>query len=54
MRWIAAALCSYEVAAVTTRRMPTLTQLCRRHPWLAPVLIGSLTVHLYRHPGGIR
>ena len=50
MKWAAAALCSYEVAAITTGRVPTLTRLSREHRWLGPVLVITLAVHLYRQP----
>jgi hypothetical protein len=50
VKWLAAGLCSYEVAAVTTGRAPTLTALSARHRWLGPVLVGGLAVHLWRAP----
>jgi hypothetical protein len=51
MRWLVAATCAYEVASITSGRTPTVTALCRRRRWLAPVIIGALTVHLYQpHP----
>lgn len=49
-KWIAAGLCGFEVLAITTRRVPTLTELSSRHRWLAPMLVGALAVHLYRAP----
>lgn len=54
MRWATALLCSYEVAAIATGRVPTLTQVCGRRRWLGPVLVGALAVHLYRQPGRTR
>lgn len=50
MKWIAAGLCGYEVAAITTGRIPTLTRLSAEHPWLGPLLVLSLAVHLARQP----
>jgi hypothetical protein len=43
-----ACLCLYEVGAITTGRVPTITAVCRRWPVLKVVLLGSLAVHLYR------
>lgn len=51
MKWAAAALCGYEVAAITSGRVPILTRLSRRHPWLGPALVVALAVHLYQQPG---
>lgn len=48
MKWAAAGLCGYETAAICTRRVPTLTTLSRRHPWLGPLLVVALAVHLHR------
>ena len=50
-RWIVIGGCSYELAALTTGRTPTLTMLCRTRPWLRVALVGSLAVHLYRARG---
>ena len=44
----AAGLCGFEVVAITTGRVPTLTQLSARNRWLGPVLVVALAVHLYR------
>jgi hypothetical protein len=48
VKWAAAGLCGYETAAICSGRVPTLTMLCRRYQWLAPLLVGALAVHLYR------
>jgi hypothetical protein len=48
VKWVAAGLCAYEVGAIATGRVPTLTQLSARNRWLGPVLVGALAVHLYR------
>jgi hypothetical protein len=48
MRWVAFGISVYEAGAVATGRVPTLTQLSARHRWLAPVLVSTLAVHLYR------
>ena len=47
MKWLVAGGCSWEAAAITTRRIPTLTELSRRYPGLKPLLLASLAVHLY-------
>jgi hypothetical protein len=44
----AASLCAYEVGAITTGKVPTITNLCGRHRWLAPALVVALAVHLAR------
>jgi hypothetical protein len=49
-RWVAAGICAYEAAAITTGRIPTVTQVCTRCRWLGPVLVTVLAVHLYRQP----
>lgn len=40
-------LCAYEVAAITTGRLPTVTALCRRFRWMEAALIGLLLTHLH-------
>ena len=50
MKWGVVAACSYEVAAITTGRAPTITMLCGRYRWLAPAVLAVLAVHLYRQP----
>lgn len=42
---IVAALCAYEVAAITTSRVPTITALHRRWPAVGAVLVGALALH---------
>ena len=50
MKWVAAGLCGYELAAITTGRVPTLTALSGRYRLLGPVLVIALGVHLHRQP----
>jgi hypothetical protein len=50
LRWAVAAVCAYEVAAITTTRTPTVSALCHRRRWLAPVILGGLGVHLIVKP----
>jgi hypothetical protein len=41
------ALCAYEAVAVTSRRVPTVSMLCRRHRWAEAVLLAILLAHLH-------
>jgi len=41
------ALCAYEAAAVTTRRVPTISALCRGNRWVEAGLLGFLLLHLH-------
>jgi hypothetical protein len=50
LKVIAGTLCAYELGALATGRYPTLTQVCARHRWAAPFLVGALAVHLARQP----
>lgn len=50
MKWAVAALCAYEVAAITTGRVPTITSLCERYPDLSKVMAAGLAMHLNDHP----
>jgi hypothetical protein len=48
LRHIVACLCAYEVAAILSGRIPTLTALDRRSRHvLAPVLVGGLAAHFW-------
>lgn len=40
-------LCSYEVVAITTRRVPTLTQLQHRYKVVGPAILVGLALHFY-------
>lgn len=48
-RHVVFTLCAYECVALATQKCPTLSKLSHRHRWLAPMLVGGLTVHLYRY-----
>lgn len=50
LKWGVAAVCAYEVAAITTDTCPTVSHLCHRKRWLAPVILGGLAVHLLIRP----
>ncbi len=47
LRLAVATLCTFEVVAITTRRLPTLSQLTRRHPGIGIVLLAGLAAHFY-------
>ena len=44
---VVTALCAWEVAAITTGRVPTITTLNRRHPVVGVVLVGALALHFW-------
>lgn len=48
LRNLVAGLCGYEVVAIVSGKLPTLTALDRKY-WhlLSPVIIGGLMVHFY-------
>lgn len=48
MRPLVAAACSYEVIAITSRRTPTVSRICRQHHWLAPLVLIALAIDLYQ------
>lgn len=47
-RSLVVGLCQYEVTAIVTGKLPTLTKLSRKHRWLPVLLVGGLAGHLYR------
>lgn len=40
-------LCAWEVVAITTGRVPTITTLNRRWPAVGVVLVGALALHFW-------
>lgn len=44
---VVAALCAWEVAAICTGRVPTITALNRRHPAIGVALVGALALHFW-------
>lgn len=44
---LVATLCAYEVAAITTSVVPTITALHRRWPVVGAVLVGALAIHFW-------
>jgi hypothetical protein len=46
---VVAVVCGYELVALYSGgKIPTLSRLSCRYRWLGPVLVGGLTLHLYR------
>lgn len=43
-------LCCYEVGAIISGRIPTITALHRRWPVIGVVLVGALVVHFLPTP----
>ncbi len=41
-------LCSYEVVAITTHRVPTLTHLHEKYKIIGPVILAGLAFHFYQ------
>jgi hypothetical protein len=44
-KWVTVGLCLYEVAAILTGRIPTITRLSRRHPWVGALLTAVIGFH---------
>jgi cytochrome b len=53
-KWLVVGICCYEITSITSGKMPPITTICERHPWLAPVTIGALALHLYWRPANPR
>jgi len=49
LKWLVAGLCTFEVIAITTGRVPTITKLCERFPELRRVMVTGLAMHLNDH-----
>lgn len=47
---LVAALCAYEVAAIASGRVPTITALNHRWPLVGALLVGSLAIHFWTPP----
>jgi hypothetical protein len=50
MRYPLAAVCSYELVALLTHKIPTVTALCAKQPWVAPLASAVLFWHLAATP----
>ncbi len=46
LRYPVAVLCAYEVFAIMTNKVPTISAICWKQKILIPVLLGGLAVHL--------
>ena len=46
LRYPVAILCAYEVLAIMTNRVPTISKICVKQKILIPVLLGGLALHL--------
>lgn len=47
LRAVVGTACAYEVLALTTRQVPTLSAMCRRHRWFEALLLGGLVSHFH-------
>lgn len=45
LRGVVATACAWEVVAITTRKVPTVSRISRRHPWFAAAVTGVLVWH---------
>ena len=49
-KWGVALACAFEVFSIATGKTPTISDLCGRHPWLAPAVVVALAAHLAAQP----
>jgi hypothetical protein len=47
LRAAVAAGCAYEVFALASGRVPTISRLCRRHRSVEVLVLGVLIIHLH-------
>jgi hypothetical protein len=47
VRMMVGAACAYEVFALTTRKVPTLSRMCRHSKSFELLLFGALIVHFH-------
>lgn len=47
LRWAVGAACAWEVAALTTGAVPTISRLAARHPAFGAVVVGALAWHFH-------
>ena len=40
--------CAYEMTAILSKKVPTITMLCRQHRWLEASFLSWLIIHLHR------
>lgn len=48
-RTIGSLIAAYELVALSTRRVPPITDILRKHPILGAAAVGWLAVHLLHH-----
>lgn len=41
------ACCAYEIFALSTRRLPTISTVCRRHLWLEAGMTAAWLAHVH-------
>lgn len=51
MQGVTVAACSYEILAITTGKVPTVSRLCRRSRWLEALFLGWLFWHFHKEEG---
>lgn len=49
LKWLTVSLCGYEVVAIVTGQVPTISNFTSRHKWLQPILVTALAGHLYAY-----
>lgn len=47
MKRVVGCICAYEVLALTTHKVPTISSLCRHHRVVEAALLGMLIAHLH-------
>ena len=47
LRWVVGAACAYEVAALTTGAVPTISRLADRYPAFGALVVGALAWHFH-------
>ncbi len=45
LKSVIAIACGYEVMAITTRKVPTISKLNAKYRWLGPLIVGYLASH---------
>lgn len=45
LRAVVATVCAYEVVAIASGVVPTVTALHRRHPWIGTAIVTALSWH---------
>lgn len=45
LRALVAAICAYEVVAIVTRKVPTVSRIARRYPVAGAVVLAGLARH---------